>query len=250
MRIHIFLLLISNVVSQEQRCVFHDVLGSGYSIDLRGIANKTVSGYDPHPFYYTFTPCGNHLKCDRNGTDYAAMMLQINENDIVNSTGKPFCAVVADWDKGSTQPEYDDDRESWNWHYFNGWSDENCWKSYNGTNYTYNRTLNLEIFCGRHLRSDEFLLNSVDEIGPCYYRLEIFTGAACVGGATASNNLSGGSVVIIIFICVIFVYCFGGCAFTNCKKFPHQEFWETFPKYVFAGCQTTKSVVGGTCGCC
>eukprot|EP01084_Bolivina_argentea_P077451 140480_1 len=238
------------VNAQNENCIFRDKTSqTSATLDLRPISGQKIASVeigDYWQFNYTFTACSNDLICEYNTTtNYNAMMLQINPLDTVNRT-KPFCTVIADWDNGEIQPEYRYDSESWYFLYSNGLK-KGCVHT---DNTTYPRHLALEILCGNHLRNDEFVVIDMGEMSEkCFYQVILQSGAACIGSASTNDNLSGGSIVVILFLVAMFLYCSVGCIFTKCSKFPHQHFWEKFPAYVFAGFQVTRSFFCGTCGC-
>eukprot|EP01084_Bolivina_argentea_P156698 273083_1 len=245
------LILISYIIQiniGQNNCVFEDAGGSGKILDLTSIADQTISQINQHPFNYTFTPCSNNLQCFEPNSITHGMMLQINPDEIRNTTGKPYCAVLAQWDNGTIQPTFDHDERAWFWTYNNGDS-YGCRNT--ETNTTFNRSLSLQIYCGENLRSNEIKIEYVGETSLlCSYILILQSKLACVNeGKPHKSNLSTGSIVIVIFTVFVCMYFIVGCVMTNCKKAPHQDFWEKFPKYVFVGCQVSKSKVCRLFGC-
>ena len=78
--------------------------------------------------------------------------------------------------------------------------------------------------------------------GVCEYTVTIPVDLACGGRALAGGGgLSGGSIILILLVCVIFVYIAGMMSFSYYKektiKPPHTGFWcKKLPYWTKAGC--------------
>ncbi|XP_033122736.1 cation-dependent mannose-6-phosphate receptor-like isoform X2 [Anneissia japonica] len=75
----------------------------------------------------------------------------------------------------------------------------------------------------------------------CYYLFEITSSIAC--SEHPSSGLSLGSILIILFVCVIFVYILGGFVYQRfiigakgMEQFPNIAFWRDFGNLVADGC--------------
>uniref|UniRef100_H2Z8L3 Cation-dependent mannose-6-phosphate receptor n=1 Tax=Ciona savignyi TaxID=51511 RepID=H2Z8L3_CIOSA len=94
---------------------------------------------------------------------------------------------------------------------------------------------------------EEFSVISVDD--DSYYTFEVKGESVC---PTKSNHsLSGGSVLLIIFFVLLFVYLVGGILYNRYKNektgldmIPNREFWSSLPgliadgvKFIFSGCK-------------
>lgn len=114
------------------------------------------------------------------------------------------------------------------------------------------RTLELIFICDSDADPyDESNIECGEETGTiCAYYMQIRTRAACVSDTAASNGLSTGSVLLILLLVAVVLYCGGGYVFnamrnpdkdwgdteTNC---PHLAFWRLLPKLVLAGCSVS-----------
>lgn len=72
---------------------------------------------------------------------------------------------------------------------------------------------------------------------------------------TINNGLSGGSVFLIVFFCLLFVYIVGGCIYkttvmstTGIESCPQIEFWRELPGYVADGWKYVWDSITGCCG--
>jgi len=83
------------------------------------------------------------------------------------------------------------------------------------------------------------------ETSTCIYQVDFPTKHACEDpGNPMSGGLSGGSIMIIIFLVLVFVYCVGGVVYA--KRFqtgkegmeliPQKDFWCAIPNYTKIGC--------------
>ncbi|XP_022343524.2 cation-dependent mannose-6-phosphate receptor-like [Crassostrea virginica] len=76
----------------------------------------------------------------------------------------------------------------------------------------------------------------------CFYLFEMRTSAVCVQGSTPSG-LSIGSILLIVFLCVVSLYLILGCAYMRFvlhakgkDQCPNYEFWQDFGNLQADGC--------------
>jgi len=107
------------------------------------------------------------------------------------------------------------------------------------------------------------------ELSTCIYNIDFPTKYAC---HTPDNpdgpddgktgGLSGGWVLIILFLCLVFVYCVGGVVYNKryetgkegMEVIPQKDFWCSIPNYTLIGCKVswtwTYSLFAKICPCC
>jgi hypothetical protein len=79
-----------------------------------------------------------------------------------------------------------------------------------------------------------------------------FWTAVITPGDVPSSGLSSGSVFLLIFFTVLFVYCLGGAVYNTKRKgtkgmesIPNIDTWRALPGNIKAGCSFTKAKLTG-----
>lgn len=218
-------------------CTFSDTSGSTHKLDLTSLKGLNITFREEIVNHvYQYSVCENNFRCEYgDGTEMTGMLNQGNTDQ------QAGCATVAVFDP-EIQPIYMADQKTWIFYYKNG---HNC--TYNATQPRQPRTLELKYVCNDDL-DGPFQIEAMVEPLTCIYELIIETDLACVDTKDDSsgdtvNNLSAGSILLIIFFVFMIMYCSIGCVIGKCQSIPHYKFWCNLHLYVIAGCQETRDIV-------
>ena len=106
----LFPIIDSTECCEENTCLFQDDGGSGHMLDLSAFSCRTLD-FRQKQYHFLFTPCGDRDSCQSNQQIITAMMVQ-------SDPSKDFCAKIAEWDDGISQPTFDGNE--WKLEYENG----------------------------------------------------------------------------------------------------------------------------------
>ncbi|XP_071945762.1 cation-dependent mannose-6-phosphate receptor-like [Antedon mediterranea] len=104
------------------------------------------------------------------------------------------------------------------------------------------REAHIMIICDENhiLGSSSMLQENSNRTEDCYYLFEITSSVAC---SNINSGLSTGTILIILFICICFVYLSGGFIYQRffigakgSEQFPNISFWKDFGNLVADGC--------------
>eukprot|EP00483_Globobulimina_turgida_P005574 UN05584 len=144
------------------RCVFRDAASSGQQLDLRALADTTLSKTDDSTpaNLFQFAPCRNSINLDICAPD-TAMAVKTRSAD---------CWILAKWDAAAqeTLPSFDAIIERWTFNYTTG---EDC----NGKPYTFFAYFNCDPDIG------DYRVVSVGTPKACTGEMSIETEWACPG---------------------------------------------------------------------
>ena len=198
-----------------------------YSVDLSELSSSEISD-DYQGFVYDLTLCRNALDCSGATGTFTGTATQ-TKSDNCNLLGKYDSSSSAKYNSGS---------KTW------------TLKFYHGTRYKCNdnitRTLDLQLHCNS---SETIKSTSITNPSSCVYQWDIQTKYVC---DTTYNGplLSVGSIILIVFGCVIILYCIIGYVINGRRSgewgavksnVPQFSFWcSLLPKLTWAGCVVSK----------
>eukprot|EP00483_Globobulimina_turgida_P000986 UN00988 len=175
------------------RCVFKDGGASGQQLDLRALADTTLSKTDNSmPVnLFQFSPCRNSIDLAICAPDTAMAVKLQGEN----------CLVMAKWDAAAqeTLPYYDAGLKRWTFNYTTG---NDC----NDKPYTFVAYFD----CDPH--GGDYKVLSVGNPRECTGQMFIETKWACTGEIYTTpvpidkSSLSAGSIIVIVLLIAFLIY--------------------------------------------
>eukprot|EP01083_Nonionella_stella_P029779 81869_1 len=203
---------------------------------LAGINIQCIWPNDP-TLILQYMPCRSILECNPfDGNIW--MVLQ-------NSIGGSCAAGIARFDDTQPTRTIVDGQTAFTFQYKNGQSSFNCYTP---------RSFELTFICDPKADPYNSLVMDCGETPACSYYLRLRTKYACVASNEEAQGLSAGSVLLILFFVLLFVYCVGGfiykgmrnpeqdwCDFQN--NVPNLSFWKYVVSLTCAGCDVSKDYV-------
>eukprot|EP01084_Bolivina_argentea_P262872 444727_1 len=190
---------------------------------------------------FEYLPCENGQLCEPNGNDEYYMVIQRNEGNNNNCRqGRSF-----KW-SGSIKPIFNED--SFTFKYIA--------EGNNDCPLPLNMQMTITYICDETLDGMPYNVDRVtcgdriDNNGDCIYYIDIPSYYGCVSAPNENNNISVGSVFIIIFTAITTLYCLIGYIVNTMRSeardwsefkehVPNSSFWINFYENTKAGCMVS-----------
>eukprot|EP01084_Bolivina_argentea_P164879 286575_1 len=185
----------------------------------------------------SYTSCRNGLVCQ----ELPAMTVAYN---IPNNA---CIAATSKWDNGIIQPETNSTYTKFTFNYTNGMNGSGCSNGRN-TEIIFKCDANDSV---PYINDKTICGEKPQQNGVCLYWIVIYTQFACGNTSNQSkisNDISLGSIFILIFVVCFVMYCIVGYimngfkshgkydTFCSEKNIPNYNFWKSFPQLVYNGC--------------